>query len=143
MVVSWLASCEERSTEWPWPLDLISVMSASRLRAVWSWLLINATGMVIYVAIGAWIKAPRPEGYQLNGIDEIYLWVTRMLPVLAVVAVLDAIWLLILLKSQERPTQLRFWLSTCLVWCAVLFYNGLAIKVGKIVIAVITGEARK
>ena len=45
-------------------------MIAEKLRPVWVWLLVNVTGIIIYLAIGAWIKAPRPEGYELNGIDE-------------------------------------------------------------------------
>lgn len=120
-------------------------MIAEKLRPMWIWLLVNVAGVVIYLAIGAWIKAPRPEGHELNGIDEIYFWMTRALPVLAVVAVFGLAWLVKLLRSQspDRAMQLRFWISTCFVWGVVLVCDGLAVKIAKIAVLIVTGEARK
>ena len=69
-------------------------MIPEKLRPLWVWLLVNMTGIVVYLSIGAWIKAPRPVGDELNGIDEIYLWMTqKWLPILAVVALVNLVWL--------------------------------------------------
>lgn len=124
---------------------MISVMIPAKLRSMWVWLLINAIGLIIYLSIEHWVLAPRPEGYELNGFDIWFFWISRLLPVLIVVVIVNATWLVKLLKGSppDRATQLRFWLATGLVWCLALLYNGLTIKIAKIVIAIIADKVRK
>ena len=120
-------------------------MDTKKLSVAWRWVLINALGVTAYLLLEAWILAPRSEGETLNGIDQIYFWITRMLPVLVVVGVIDVIWAVCIARSKSplRKWQFRWWLIACFAWALALCYNGLAVKVARVTFLVTTGEARK
>lgn len=109
------------------------------------WLLANALGIAIYLSLESWVLAPRSEAEALNGFDQIYFWLTRNLPLLIVYLVLNVVWL-IRIRRRSDPSnkwQFRSWLLVCLAWAIALIYHGLAVKVLKMVIAMIDGKAWK
>jgi uncharacterized membrane protein SirB2 len=109
------------------------------------WLLANALGIAIYLSLESWVLAPRSEAEALNGIDQIYFWLTRNLPLLVVYLVLNVIWL-IRIRSRSDPSNkwpFRNWLLVCLAWAIALIYHGLTVKILKILIAMIDGKAWK
>lgn len=122
-----------------------SLMDTNKLSVAWRWVLINALGVAVYLLLEAWILAPRSEGEALNGIDQIYFWLTRMLPVLIVIGVVDVIWAIRIARGSSplRKWQFSWWLIVCLAWGVALCYNGLAVKVARVTCMVTTGAARK
>ena len=95
------------------------------------WLLVNALGIAIYLSLESWILAPRPEAEALNGIDQIYFWLTRNLPLLIVFIVLNVIWLIRIWRRTDPSNMwpFRSWLLVCLAWAIALVYHGLAVKI--------------
>ena len=53
----------------------------------------NIIGIFVYLRIEAWIIAPRPEEYALNGFDEGIQWLSKGLPLLALSMVVNTAWL--------------------------------------------------
>ena len=107
--------------------------------------MVNLTGLVVYLVIEHWILAPRPEGYELNGIDVINLWITRLLPVLVVAALVNGTWLFQLLHRNppNRATLLRAWAATGLAWCLAFIYRGLTIRIAEFAIMIVMDKARR
>lgn len=114
-------------------------MEANKFSLAWRWVLVNAIGIAAYLLLEGSILASRSEGESLNGIDQIYFWFTRMLPVLVVVGVVDVIWAARIFRGSSplRKWGFGWWLIVCFAWCVALVYNGFAIKIALVVFAVV------
>ncbi len=100
------------------------------------WLLVNGFGLGAYLFMEHWILAPRPESEAFNGIDVLYFWFTKELPLLVGFLVLNFIWLAFVLKrnrvsSQKRP-KLVIWILVGSIWFVSLFPCGIATQVVRI-----------
>jgi len=107
------------------------------------WFLANLLGIGTYLAIQYSILAPRTEGYELNGIDQIAIWADFALPLLVLVSTLNIVWLARVVKQRlQEGNRQRFveWLVVCIV-CGVTIYSyGIAPHVLDIVIMIARHE---
>lgn len=100
---------------------------------------INILGILVYLLLEAWILAPRLEAEALNGIDDLFFWLTKEGPLLVGFLIINAIWLTAIIKinCSGRNWQTFFvWLSICLMWFGALFIRGSALIVGNILIKI-------
>jgi hypothetical protein len=103
------------------------------------WLLSNLLGICLYLMIQYYIVVPRPEGDELNGIDQIYIWMVFALPLLVIVFALDVVWLGAIIKQRSKdgnPQRLIEWLVVCVIWAIVIFTYGIALRVLEVFIMI-------
>lgn len=89
------------------------------IRENWSWIIINVMGMLIFLLTESWLDAPRPPEQAFNSFDILHLWVTRELPILVLFAILNFVWLMRLLITDNHKDQNAvyvFWSLICLMW---------------------------
>jgi hypothetical protein len=95
------------------------------------WLLANFIGIGLYLLFEYWILSPRPEGEELNGIDEKAFWVMTAFPVLILFLALNAIWLISIFRSGRSGWSwppLFAWLLMCSAWALAIFgYSNIGI----------------
>lgn len=83
------------------------------------------------------ILAPRTEGYELNGIDQITIYVEFALPLLLIVLVLNIVPLGAVIKQRRQDgNRQRFieWMIVCIIWGVAIFTYGIAFNILEIVI---------
>ncbi len=106
------------------------------------WLLFNAAGIGIYLAIESWITAPRIPEEAFNGIDQICFWETLEFPLLAFYLGANVTWLLMASPRAplQRPQPL-IWLPTGLLWGGVIACDAVAVKIAVLVLPMMIKRA--
>ena len=105
------------------------------------WLLFNASGIGIYLAIESWISV-RCQEEALNGFDQTFLWVSTEFPLLAFYFGVNVTWLLMGRKSALfRSRQLLIWIMSCVTWGIVLVCDPVAVKMTVLVIPMMVERA--
>lgn len=120
------------------PAGSNSVANPRRQRAPWSesfevhpailMFIINLVVIGLFLISEAAIIAPRPEGDELNGIDEKLMWLATSFPLLILGIVGVSGWIVFLLKKRNRSSlPWSLWAISVLGWmAAVLGYGSFA-----------------
>ena len=90
------------------------------------WLLVNIIGLPLYLYFASWIWAPHFEEGLLGGPGDPMIWGSTAFPVLAVCALADLLWLvLILVRRHWSPKwpALVLWVLVVACWYAGLAYD--------------------
>jgi len=94
------------------------------------WLLFNALGIACYIAIEAWLFAPRIPEEAFNGIDQMCFWSTMQFPLLALFLGVNLTWLLMSRRSPFfKSRQLFIWMLGCVAWGILLLLDPIADKI--------------
>jgi hypothetical protein len=102
------------------------------LRKEIGWVIVNLAAMLVPVLFEVWLIAPRSQWDSLNGIDVLVMWVFTVFPLLAVIFIVNIIWLIqVWRRNHGRPRQRAFgtWLLVCCLWLVPLCLNPDAFRV--------------
>ena len=119
-------------------LEAVPIKNEMKIALIASrmWILTNILGIGIYLAIEYWILfRPREIIGDEDGIGDVYLWITRELPILVAFLLINVIWLKAIWTNSLHPnrrSQLGIWLLMCLVWGCALIYQGTAVIMLKV-----------
>ncbi len=106
------------------------------------WLLFNALGVGLYLAIELWIRAPRIPEEAFNGIDELCFWQTDEIPLLAFYLGANVAWVAMSCQHALFPrTRLLIFLPVCLIWGGVIAFDPIAVKALTLVIPMMIERA--
>lgn len=114
------------------------------LRNEIGWIVINLLAMAAPILFDVWLKLPRPEWDQINGIDAIYAWITKVFPFLAVMFIVNAIWLTQIWRRNRhlaRRRALGAWLLVGCLWLVPLCLNRVFFVLLWLITGMIDGQA--
>jgi hypothetical protein len=85
--------------------SLFTVVDA--LRKEKGWIIVNLAGMSAPILFEWWLGLPRSELYALNGIDVLCAWIINVFPFLAIVFIVDVIWLIQIWRRNRQLARRR------------------------------------
>jgi len=108
------------------------------------WLVANLVGMLAPIFFEMWLTTPRSEWEELNGIDVIYAWITKVFPVLFIFFLVNILWLSQVCRRHRGLARRRAFgvcLLVCCLWLVPLCLNPVFFGLCGEAIRMIDGEA--
>ena len=90
------------------------------------WILFNVLGMAGYLYFASWLWAPPGQEGLLGGPGDPIIFMSSAFPILAACSLLDALWIVSIVRAAKRNGNWRIvvvWLVVVIAWYGVKKYD--------------------